>query len=78
MTDLFDAAGLAGRHTSPASSSGPKRRGRQSDCPGSGRKVASSWRGPGNARETECSSCGRRVAVNYDGRVRHHVARLAR
>lgn len=48
------------------------------DCAGTGQKVASSWRGPGSSRVTECASCGRRVAVNYDGRIRHHVARLAR
>ena len=49
---------------------------RQSNCAGTGLKVAGRARGDGAMRVIRCPECKRLVAVNYDGRVRHHVAAL--
>lgn len=49
---------------------------RQPDCPGSGRKVGVRKTKLLRSRDIVCPDCGRTIAINYDGRIRHHVAAL--
>ena len=49
---------------------------RQPDCPGTGRKVGQRKAKILRSRDIVCPECGRVIAINYDGRIRYHVAQL--